>query len=156
MKNVINRKEDKMNQKEAIMQLYDIWRRRKEANNDLDNFSEKEKKQTFLSDAIVGLTTDDAELSKLFGEYILDTLIQIRNQTTFEYIKNEENYKKYITCCNFIEKWIEWGTSIRGAWFDLGAKIHTAEYLGNVGYDKDYIEITEDFIDWFIRFLQSE
>jgi hypothetical protein len=87
---------------------------------------------------------------------ILDTLIQIKNGTTFEYIKNKNNYKNYILSCNFILDWLDWGTSIRGAWFNtVSGRITPYECLSDIGYNKDYIDITKDFINWFINFLSN-
>ena len=85
---------------------------------------------------------------------ILDTMIQIKNRTTFEYIKDKENYRKFILSCIFIEDWLEWGTSIRGTWFNAGdGKIVTDEALSNVDYEEDGIMITDKFMEWFIDWL---
>jgi len=150
-----------MNPKEAIKKLYEQWQEftneQYPDNESLDTyFSEQEKKCIFLSSAIIGITTYDDELDKEFGKMILSTMIQIKNRITFEYIKNKENYKNFILSCNFIEEWIEWGTGIRGAWFNTGdGKIVPDEALSNVGYDEDGIRITDDFMEWFIEFLNK-
>jgi len=150
-----------MNSKEAIEKLYKQWQEYTNEqfpdNESLDTyFSHQEKKCIFLSSAIIGITTYDDELSKEFGEMILETLIQIKNRTTFEYIKDKENYREYILSCNYIQDWIEWGTSIRGAWFNTGdGKIVPSEYLGNIGYEDEFIIITDDFMEWFVEFLMS-
>jgi len=150
-----------MNSKEAIVKLYEQWQEYTNEqfpdNESLDTyFSQQEKKCVFLSSAIIGITTYDDELSKEFGKMILDTLIQIKNRTTFEYIKDKENYRKFILSCNFIQDWLEWGTSIRGAWFNTGdGKIVPDEYLGNIGYKEEFIMITDDFMEWFIKWLQK-
>jgi len=150
-----------MNSKEAIVKLFEQWQEYTNEqfpdNESLDTyFSKQEKKCIFLSSAIIGITTYDDELSKEYGKMILDTLIQIKNRTTFEYIKDKENYRKFILSCNFIQNWIEWGTSIRGAWFNTGdGKIVPDEYLGNIGYKEDHIVITDDFMNWFVDWLQK-
>lgn len=151
-----------MNSKEAIEKLYNIW---KDQQNDcfckgdsLDNyFTKKEQKCMFLSSGIVGITTYDGGLDKDIGEDILETLVQINNRTTFDYIKDEINYKKHIICCNFIEDWLDWGTSIRGAWFNTAdGKIEPYEYLRNTGYKFSSIDITNEFMDWFVDWLCKE
>ena len=150
-----------MNSKEATVKLFEQWQEYTNEqfpdNESLDTyFSQQEKKCIFLSSAIIGITTYDDELSKEFGKMILDALIQIRDRTTFNYIKDKENYKNFILSCNFIKDWLEWGTSIRGAWFNVNdGKIIPDEVLSNVGYDNEYIVITEDFMNWFIEFLMS-
>ena len=150
-----------MNEKEAIMKLYEQWQ---EWHNDhyakpesLDTyFNEQQKKRIFLSDAIIGIVTYDDELSADYGNMILNTLIQIKNKTTLEYIKDRNNYKNYIISCNFICDWLYWGTSIRTAWFNtFDGKITPNEYLGNTGYNSDYISITVDFMNWFIDWLSQ-
>lgn len=151
-----------MDSKEAIVKLYEQWQEfqndKFRGNETLDTyFNEQEKKCIFLSDAIIGITTYDDGLSAEFGKIVLDTLIQIKNRSTFEYIKDETNYKNYILSCNFIESWLEWGSSIRGAWFNVAdGKIVPIEYLGNVGYEGDCVYITEDFMNWFIEFLSCD
>jgi len=142
--------------KRSNRKLYDQWQEYTNEtfpdNESLDTyFTIQEKKCIFLSSAIVGITTYDDELSKEYGKMILDTLIQIKNRTIFEYIKDKENYKNFIFSCNFIKDWLEWGISIRGAWFNTGdGKIVPDEALSNVGYEEDSIRITDEFMEWFI------
>lgn len=153
-----------MTTKEVVLKLYDSWlkwqqgmyRSEEEFEKDFSEYSEYDKKAMFLSDYVIGITTYDGGLSLKFGKMIIETLIQIKNRTTYDYIKNESNYEEYILSCNFIEGWLDWGSSIRGAWFNTcDGKIETDEYLGNVGYDKEYINITEDFISWFVDWLSE-
>jgi hypothetical protein len=151
-----------MTQEEAIQELYKEWVKNQNESypngKNMNNyFNEYQKKCMFLSDAIIGITTYSDSLSAEFGDMILNTLIQINNKTTFEYIENKDNHRNFILSCNFIIGWIDWGTSIRGAWFNTSdGKIETEEALGNVSYHKDYLEITEDFMNWFIGFLSCK
>jgi hypothetical protein len=150
-----------MNAMEAIIKLYEGGENVENGsfsnNETLDNyFNEQEKKYIFLSEGIIGITTYDNELGAEFGKMILDTLVQIKNGTTFEYIKeNKDNYKNYILSCNFIESWIEWGTSIRGAFFNTSGQIIPDEPLCNTGYEKEGIKITDEFMNWFINWLSK-
>jgi hypothetical protein len=112
-----------MNNREAIIQLYKIWEKDQNEHYVDDEtlntfFSEKEKRCVFLSNAIIGITTYDDGLDLEFGKMILETLNTIQKKQTFEYIENKENYRKYILSCNFIKDWLDWGSSIRGAWFN--------------------------------------
>lgn len=139
-----------MDSKEIIKKLYEVWQKDVDINND---FSTEERKCIFLSEAVVGIETYDIELSLEFGKMILEVLIQIKKRTTFEYIKDKECYKKYILTCNLIKDWLTWGTSIRGAWF--GGRIDPHDSLMNIGYYEDYIEVTEDFMNWFVDWLST-
>jgi len=114
-----------------------------------DYLSESEKKKAFLCDVILDMTTYDMGISIEIGEMVLETLIQIKNRTTFEYIKDATNYKNYILSCQFIMDWLNWGTSIRGAWFDT--------FEGVIGHAcGEPILLTEDLINPFIDWLQSK
>ena len=68
---------------------------------------------------VFDLTTYDGELDELIVKKIIEVLKVILDKTNYEYIKNRENYINYILVCQLLDKfnWIDWGTSIRGAWF---------------------------------------
>lgn len=74
----------------------------------------------YLGDHIFGFTTYDGEMSALFARKAVDVADAITNGTTLEYIKDAENYRWYLLMCNtdFFSGRLEWGTSIRGAWWD--------------------------------------
>ena len=75
----------------------------------------------YLSLHIFDFTTYDGEIDNLFAEKAIEVCIAITDRKTFEYQEDKENYKWYLIMCNmpFFEKKIEWGTSVRGAWWDL-------------------------------------
>ena len=74
----------------------------------------------WISNYVFGLTTYDGELDELFCRKIIEVCKVILDRKNFEYIKDKENYINYILVCQILEKhgWINWGTSIRGAWFE--------------------------------------
>lgn len=76
-------------------------------------------KYEWVSDAVFNLTTYDDGLDELFVKKIIEVCEAILNRTNFEYIKDETNYINYILVCQLLNSkgWIDWGTSIRGAWF---------------------------------------
>jgi len=141
--------------KEAVFKLYENWKEDNEYFKE-DNYTESEIKKIFLSDAICNITTYDDDLSLEFGNMIYDTMEVIFERKTFEYIKHDENYIKYILSCHFIEDWLDWGTSIRGAWFNyFDAKFEPkGAYLCNI-IVQDYIDIDECFMNWFMLFLKE-
>lgn len=78
-----------------------------------------ESKFEYLGDYIFDFTTYDDEISSLFAQKAIEVCAAINNRTTFQYIEDKENYKWYLLMCNmpfFVNK-LEWGTSIRGAWW---------------------------------------
>ena len=70
---------------------------------------------------IFDLTTYDSAMDERFVKDILEVCKVILNRETFEYIEDEKNYVKYLVVCQLLcnFRWIEWGTSIRGAFFDV-------------------------------------
>lgn len=74
----------------------------------------------YLSEYVFQFTTYDGEMSNLFGKKALEVCLVISNKKTFEYQDDKENYKWYLIMVNmpfFLDK-LEWGTSVRGAWWD--------------------------------------
>lgn len=76
-------------------------------------------KYTWAAHNIFNLTTYDDWLDEVFVKDIIEVCKVILEDRNYEYIKNEQHYIKYILVCQMFEnfRWIEWGTSIRGAWF---------------------------------------
>lgn len=78
-------------------------------------------KLEFLSDIVFNFITYDSDMAELFAGKMLDVISAILHQKTFEFINiGLDNYFTYLTMVNmpFMINKIEWGTSIRGAWFD--------------------------------------
>lgn len=74
----------------------------------------------YLADYIFDFTTYDSEMGELFASKALEVCAAITERKTFDYIKDREQYIWYLTMVNmpFFANRIEWGTSIRGAWWD--------------------------------------
>lgn len=113
-------------------------------------------KLIFLSDVIFGVITYDTSLSIEFGKEILDVMEVIHNGNNFEYIKDKENYKKFIRVANILDNynWIEWGSSIRGCWFNSYSNHIIDEHLG--GYNMKPISFDDKSICELIKYLKSE
>lgn len=73
----------------------------------------------YIGENIFKFVTYDTEMSILFARKAIEFCDAVSNQKTYEYIKNEENYKWYLFMCNtvFFSDKLEWGISIRGAWW---------------------------------------
>ena len=73
----------------------------------------------YLGDHIFDFTTYDGEMTVLFARKAVEVCEAINSRLTFDYIKDADNYRWYLLMCNmhFFEDKLEWGTSIRGAWW---------------------------------------
>lgn len=76
----------------------------------------------FLSQYVFSFTTYDDEKDDLFGRKAVEVCAAINDRKTFEYIKDADNYTWFLLMCNmpFFAERLEWGTSIRGAWWSAG------------------------------------
>lgn len=102
------------------MKAIDIYRDHYEEvcswHDDEDEYNKYEWAASYIFD----LTTYDGELDEKFVKDILEVCKVIADRSNYEYIANNDNYIKYILVCQLLDrfKWINWGTSIRGAWFE--------------------------------------
>lgn len=70
---------------------------------------------------ILGIVTYDYEQAARLVKIAIETIDAITERTTFKYIeKVDAQYENYLTAVNlaFFKGKLEWGTSIRGAWWD--------------------------------------
>lgn len=75
----------------------------------------------YLADQIFDFTTYDGGMSRIFARKAVEVCEAITTKCTFQYIeKSVENYQWFLLMCNmpFFASRIDWGTSIRGAWWD--------------------------------------
>ncbi len=117
----------------------------------IDGYEDGDKYE-WCSNYVFGLKTYDGELDKEFVEKIFEVCKAILDRTTFAFInQSEEKYSQFIIVCNLFEKyrWIDWGTSIRGAWFEADgeskALVETDE--GDVPFTKDNLRILIEFVE---------
>jgi len=110
---------------------------------------ELDSKMEYLGHTIFDFTTYDGEIDVLFSEKMIPVLKCILNKETFAYQENEEQYINYLIMVNmpFLTDKLEWGTSIRGAWFD-----DYKEYeidCGRIKIEKhELTEFITDLIEW--------
>ena len=95
----------------------DVFKREYEAYKDFGTF---ETKYEWAASHIFDLATYDSSLDELFVKKILEVCRVILERQNFEYIKDDDNYITFIGVCQRLNSlgWIDWGSSIRGAWFD--------------------------------------
>jgi len=146
------------NPEEAKQTLLRCWNDYYEDNK--DDAPEKDLRVMFLSSVVVGLTTYDGDIDLFIGKEISEVMKIIFEKKTFEYIGDHDNYVKYIKTINYFVDWLDWGTSIRGAWFDYYGNFgdgFNGKYIELQDYGFEKVELSEDFMKWFIyEFLTSE
>lgn len=78
-----------------------------------------ESRLEYLGDHIFDFTTYDGEMSVMFARKAVEVCAAINNSTTFDYIEEPNDYCWFLLMCNtpFFAERLEWGTSIRGAWW---------------------------------------
>lgn len=131
-----------------------------------DTFTKGESKYYWAIFYVFDICTYDSYLDELFMKAIIEVCKVIRDRTNFEYIKNEQDYIKYILVCQVLDNfhWIEWGTSIRGAWFDAAQGpyvksrviLEEQEWWDSERHVIDGVEFTEDNLFALIEFLEEE
>lgn len=70
---------------------------------------------------ILGIVTYDHEYEAKLIQIVVEVIDAITERTTFEYMeKGTANYENYLMVVNlaFFKDKLEWGTSIRDAWWD--------------------------------------
>ena len=74
----------------------------------------------WIGNYVFDFTTYHGEMDEFFAKKMLEVIECILNNTTFDYQKDGANYINYLTMVNmpFLKGMLDWGTSIRGAWFD--------------------------------------
>jgi hypothetical protein len=112
----------------------------------------------WLSNEVFDLTTYDEELDEMFGRKMIEVCKVILEGKTFEYIRNREKYVQYILACQPLEKhgWINWGTSIRGSFFEDCEFNENAKELCSCCYSGDKIPFTKETLKELIKFIEAE
>jgi len=103
-----------------------------------------ESKMAYAGSHIFDFTTYDEEADVLFAKNMIEVLKCILDKEPFEYQKDEKQYINYLTMVNmpFLTDKLEWGGSIRGAWFDNWQE-----------YEVDFIKIEKQELEIFIADL---
>lgn len=86
-----------------------------------------ENRVAYLGDYIFDFTTYDDEKSEEFGLKALEICRAISDRKTFEYIADPANYRWFLLMVNmpFFSRRLNWGTSVRGAWWDTSTPNET-------------------------------
>lgn len=76
---------------------------------------------TYLANHVFDFTTYDDAMSELFAKKALEVCLSINDKSTLDYIKDADNHRWYLLMVNmsFFATRLDWGSSIRGAWWAL-------------------------------------
>lgn len=112
----------------------------------------------YLSHNIFDFTTYDSDMDELFAQRAVEVCAAINNQKTFEYIASPENYQWYLLMCNmpfFVDR-LEWGGSIRGAWWCGDRKLRFELQSFGLWFGNDQLTepLTFTLADWH-RFIAA-
>jgi hypothetical protein len=136
--------------------------------NDFKEQNPECNKRQWFTSYFLNLTTYDDEVDEYFYNYCIPVIKELIGRTcckcyhypfkggqfNFKWNIKDEKYIQYLTVCNLILGSIEWGTSIRTAWWDepivpiLDIDVRDLEYLRRGGYIKLTTELMVDLINW--------
>ncbi len=109
------------------------------------------EKLEFLANDIFGFTTYENVVSSMMAKKALEVCKAISDKKTFDYIASEGGNLWYLVMVNmpFFENRLEWGTSIRGAWWDLwGDKEFIIESCGLFSDGEQILELKLNETEW--------
>ena len=121
-------------------------------------------KAAFLADCVFDFTTYDGDADHLFGSRAVEVCEAILNQSTFDYIKGGDRYQWFLVMVNmpFFKDRLDWGTSIRGAWWHVSGETVAKNLMIPADGDGDWrpMRFTNDqwikFIMAIIAFAKAE
>ena len=98
------------------------WMKKLERSHNSSLFKEEPMSNLgYLTEYIFGIDTYDEDQNEKIGQKVIEVAEAITNGKTFDYIKDEDDYTWYLIVCHFpfFKDRLGWGTSIRGAWWDV-------------------------------------
>lgn len=115
---------------------FDKFKRNYESYKECETF---DNKYEWAASHIFNLATYDSRLDEMFVKLISEVCDVILENKNYEYIEDETNYFTFVAVCQRLDSlgWIDWGSSIRGAWF--------ADQVYESQYDKNEQMIICDF-----------
>ena len=133
--------------------LEDSFRKEKLWNSDLP-FS----KYHFLAESVFGLVTYDDDIDEFLVKKLVRICVDIAKNKTFEYAEESAgNYKWYIALLNlpFFKDKLNWGTSIRGAWFDADNGIFEIPACGFWDENDEQIRVLKFNKEQWLLFIDA-
>jgi len=112
----------------------------------------------FLADSFFDLTTYDDDVSDEFGRKAVEVCAAITNQQTFSYISDPANYRWFLLMVNmpFFADKLNWGGSIRGAWWDHGANQFKVQNCGLWDGENQFLDPSFSRDEWLLLMAAIE
>ena len=110
-------------------------------------------KHEWAASCIFDLATYDGGLDEFFVNKIFEVCNVLIEKRNFEYIKaSRGNYITYILVVQLLEikGWIDWGTSIRGAWIEDGGTMFDS------GIENGVVPFTIENLKVLIEFVKEQ
>jgi len=111
----------------------------------------------FLAQNIFDFITYENKISSFLAKKCLEVCNAISSKSTFDYIKEENNHLWYLVMVNmpFFKNKLDWGTSIRGAWWrNYGESKFKIESCGLYIEQDQLLEILFNEKEW-IEFIDA-
>jgi len=129
----------------TIVSEYKSWCQK----NNVKDFNNEDYKYCFIAD-FFKLNSQERRFTVLISKKCLEVCEVILYGESFEYMKNEENSLWFYTVINmtFMENLLNWGTSIRVAWFEIDEKEYCfTHFTLNLDIESwgDFIKATREF-----------
>ena len=115
-------------------------------------------KYEWAANYIFELITYDAALDEKFVKDIIEVCKVIIDKRNYDYIKDDNNYIKYILVCQLLDRfqWINWGTSIRGAWFELSKTPDSKVILEKLSNNTEEVHFSHNNLKTLIEFMEED
>jgi hypothetical protein len=116
-----------------------------------------ETRLQYLSMYVFNFTTYDGEMDVLFARKMVEVCKVITERNQDIYLPNPNNYQWYLLMCNmpFLQHRLEWGISIRYAWWELDKKNDRIDGDGFYAGDEQVLEIQLDDTDEWESFIKA-
>lgn len=137
------------------MNIYDIYE--KDYREYCELVDNNVSKYTWAACNVFDLTTYDGKLDELFVKKIIEVCKVILNDKNYEYIEDENNYITYVLVCQLLVNfnWVDWGVSIRGAWFQESNLRPILTYWWNDMDGYETVDFTVDNLKTLIEFIEK-
>lgn len=137
-----------MNYKEFLQKNYESYK-------NYQDFKDYETKLEYIGRQIFDFTTYQSDMDEYFASKMLKVCEVILNNQTYDYIEDKNNLINYLTMVNMpflsMQNKLEWGTSIRGAWFNTSTWNESKNIYINCNLTiprTDWILFITELIEW--------